>query len=291
MMNICFSNKYGGVVFHGGNNGDGFKITEIVGLGLPGVTLNTINYAGQEGRETLSSMRTYRTITMKGDIEGANKDYEIRRAIKIFSEPVEMEISVNGRRRKCMCRCTTFDPPFGKKHFKEFVMQLECDSPYFMDVLETKERIYGIDKHLTLKYVNYFKDENGQPTYKVISEIVHKVAVYNSGDVKAEPIITIINTGVTTEKTDGIKIFNETTNQKICLDYVTHEGETIVVNIPERKIYSNIEKNLINLLTDDSFLSDFYLDEGTNIISVEVNFNEKIVSYCSFNNQYLEAMN
>lgn len=167
-------------------------------------------------------------------------------------------------------------------------MQLECDSPYLKDATETKEVIYREDKLLEFKYPKYFDFGN---EFKAISVTTHEVPVYNSGDVKAEPIITIINTGETAENITGIKIINNTTNQKIRLDYATKAGETIIIDIPERKIYSNNGENLINLLTDDSYLSDFYLQEGTNIVKVETNLNEKIVAYCSFYNQYLEAMN
>lgn len=285
MISIYFSNKYGNVFFGGTNKCTSFRIKEIVGLGLPGSTLNTINYAGQEGRETLSSLRNYRTITIKGDIEGENKDYEIRKAIKVFSVPVEMELSVNGRIRKCNCRCTSFDSPFGKKHFKEFIVQFECDSPYFQDKLITKESIYREEKILPFNYKEYFGENK-----KMISELISESIVYNQGDVIAEPIITIINTGKTSDKTSGVTIYNSTTGKEICLEYATKEGETITIDISERKIYSSTGENLINHLKDDSYLSDFFLEEGPNILGIKTNVSESIISYCSFYNQYLEAM-
>lgn len=284
-MRIRIENKYGSFSL-GGLRKDMFGIKAIEGLGLPDITLNTVQYAGQEGRETLSASREYRTITISGDIKGNNKDRAIRKAIKILSAPVDVLIYVGNRKRRLLCRCTSFAPPYGNRFFKEFVLQIECDSPYFSDTNETKEAVYREEKKLPCEHAEYFG--SGQ---KIISELIQEGTVINLGDVPAEPIITIINTGRTSDISTGIVIENKTTGQKITLNYATKQEETVTVNIPERKIYSDDGTNLINKLSNDSYLSDFWLEEGANKISVTANSTaETIVAYCSFYNQYLEVM-
>ena len=283
-MRIRFENQYGSFVLSG--NGDEiFGVKEIEGLGLPDITLNTVQYAGQEGRETVSATRNYRTITISGDIKWQDKDREVRKAMKILSAPVEVTIYVGNRKRRCSCRCTSFAPPFGKKIYKEFVMQLECDSPYFLDGESTKEKVYHREKYLPLDYGSYFG--TGE---KVISALVQSNHVSNNGDVRAEPSIYIQNTGGTAASGDGIVIHNETTGQSITLCYQTKKDELVTIDIANRKIYNNSGETLVNYLSDNSYLSDFWLEEGDNLISVETNSTaETVVVSCEFYNQYLEA--
>lgn len=284
-MRIRIENKYGSFSL-GGLGKDMFGIKAIEGLGLPDVTLNTVQYAGQAGRETLSVSREYRTITISGDIKGKDKDRAIRKAIKILSAPVDVLIYVGNRKRRLLCRCTSFIPPYGNRFFKEFVLQIECDSPYFSDTNETKEAVYREEKKLPFDYASYFGSSE-----KAISILTNKAVIINGGDVRAEPVIIIQNTGGTAALSGGIIIQNETTGQKITLNYATKQEETVTINIPERKIYSDDGTNLINKLSNDSYLSDFWLEEGANKISVTANSTaETIVAYCSFYNQYLEVM-
>lgn len=284
-MRIKMENQYGSV-FLGGFGSDEFSITQIEGLGFPDVTLNQVQYAGQEGKTTLSASRECRIITISGDIKGNCKNRAIRKAIKVLSAPVEVWICVGNRKRKLLCHCTSFTPSYGNRYYKEFAMQLECDSPYFSDASETRQAIYREEKKLPCEHAEYFGTEK-----KMISELIQKGTVTNLGDVPAEPMITIINTGGTAGLGAGIVIENKTTGQKITLNYTTQQGETITVNIPERKIDSDRGVNLIGTLSEDSYLSDFWLEEGANEVCVTANSTaETLVAYCSFYNRYLEVM-
>ena len=284
-MRIRIENKYGSFSI-GGSGNDIFDIKAIEGLGLPDITLNTVQYAGQEGRETLSSSREYRTITISGDIKGKDKDRAVRRAIKILSAPVDVLICVGNRKRRLSCRCTSFTPPYGKQVYKDFVLQIECDSPYFSDDSKTEKKVYSREKLLPFDYASYFGSSQ-----KAISILTNRAVVTNAGDVRAEPVIKIQNTGGVADLSSGIVIQNETTGQKVTLLYTTKANETVTLDIPGRTIKNDAGENLINTLSNDSYLSDFWLEEGANTISVTTNGSgERVVVSCEFYNQYLEVM-
>ena len=285
MTEVRIENGYGSVTLSGTGAGV-IGLTGIEGLGLPEVTLNTATFTGQEGRVTLSSSRNARVVTLSGDIKWRDVDRTVRQMMKILSVPVTVTFTVGNRKRKIEARCTSFDPPFGRARYKSFAMQLESDSPYLSDVQETVTAVYTRENLLPFDYGSYFGS-----TKKAISRLTHSNTVTNGGDVRSEPVITIANTGGTTAKTDGITVKNETTGQKITLNYATKAGETVTVDIPNRIIYNEEGTNLINVLSDDSYLSDFWLEEGGNLLSCTTNgVGETVAVHCRFYNQYLEVM-
>lgn len=119
--------------------------------------------------------------------------------------------------------------------------------------------------------------------------------IYNSGDNRAEPIFYISNSPVDgialLDDEIGILITNETTGQHIKLDTTTQDGEIITVDIPHRKITSSTRGNIINTMSLDTFLDDFWLDIGDNrIVVTNYNTTEQISVVCTYKNQYIEAV-
>ena len=286
MKNIRISNKYGSVTLSGNGN-ESFSVTEVAGLGLPGLTLNSVSFAGHEGRETVSASRDFRTITIKGDVKGEYKDFNVRKFLKILSEPVILKVFSGNRTRCAECRCTNADIPFGKKAFyKTFVIQLECDSPYFLGEHHEEKYISKAADFLPLDYNAYFEN-----TTKFISERITRADVINNGDVPAEPIITIMNTEGVAVSANGLLILNHSTGAILKFDYQTTPGEVIEINIPKRTVTSSLNTDMLDFLADECYLSDFILKEGNNDIELIPNdASEKLAAYVKFNLRYLEAM-
>ena len=65
----------------------------------------------------------------------------------------------------------------------------------------------------------------------------------------------------------------------------------IEINIGDRTITSSKNGNIISKISDDTFLSDFNLKKGANLINVlNYNPNETLKVECIFNNSYVEAV-
>ena len=93
------------------------------------------------------------------------------------------------------------------------------------------------------------------------------------------------------DENKGYKITNLTTNKMIWLKYEAAAGEIIKIDIPKRTITSSINGNILVNISDDTFLSDFYLTKGQNLVNVlNYNTNETIKVECIHNNSYIEAV-
>ena len=115
-------------------------------------------------------------------------------------------------------------------------------------------------------------------------------AIINSGDVPAEPVITISKsaTADTAAKVLTLTMEAEGTKTEIVLNYSISAGETVTVDIPNRKITSSVSGNIICKLGLRSVLSDFVVPPGFGLMSVDTVDTALSIS-CSFENQYLEA--
>ena len=68
-------------------------------------------------------------------------------------------------------------------------------------------------------------------------------------------------------ESNQIVITNESTGAKIELDYSPADGEEITIDLALRKITSNKAGNIVNYISDDTVLSEFFLKLGENIIT------------------------
>lgn len=98
----------------------------------------------------------------------------------------------------------------------------------------------------------------------MFSKRTNETDILVTGQENSEPVIFIENIAVPVNALEesGIELTNTLpggTEQRIFLETTTQAGEIITVNIPERTVTSNLRGNLLNTLSNDSFLSDFTL--------------------------------
>lgn len=312
MLHITYQNKNGTLNFKGGNGRNSWRILEIEGLGLTSKSFNTAQYPATIGQRTLSESIDARTITIQCDVNSIKSQYggtssnrwEISRALKILNEPGMLLISDGVRTRKINARCV--EAVQGERHggYVVFAIQFVCDYPYFEDKETTKVPLFQVEHLLGSTTRWYLKD--GQLTKEIVergkfilpcmfTRYTSKANILNIGDVDTEPMIKIHLNGGTYNGTIGtpgtLVISNESTNQQIELN-LQDAGETTVVtvDIPNRKIYSQDNKNLIHHLAPTSFLSDFWFKKGQNEICVDNYISESCVVECEFSNKYIEAV-
>lgn len=293
MLHITYQNDIGKLDFKGGNGRHSWRILEIEGLGLTSKSFNTAQYPATIGQRTLSETIGARTISIQCDVNSIASHYgntpsnrwEISKALKILNEPGTLLISDGTRVRKISARCV--EAVQGERHggYVVFAMQFVCDYPYFEDKETTKVPLFKVE-HL-------LKSTFTLPC--MFTRRTTKANVINIGDVDTEPIIRIRLNGGTYNGTAGtpgtLVIRNETTKQEIELNLQDAEStKEVIVDIPNRKIYSQDNKNLIHHLAPTSFLSDFWLQKGQNLIGVDNYISESCVVECEFSNKYIEAV-
>ena len=312
MLHITYQNENGKLDFKGGRGRNSWRILEIEGLGLTSKSFNTAQYPATVGQRTLSETIGARTISIQCDVNSIASQYggtssnrwEISKALKILNEPGTLLISDGVRIRKINARCV--EAVQGERHggYSVFAIQFVCDYPYFEDKETSKVPLFKVENLLGSTTRWYLKD--GQLTKEsvesgkfilpcIFTRCISRANVVNIGDVDTEPIIKIRLNGGTYNGTIGtpgtLVISNESTNQQIELNLHNAENtKEVIVDIPNRKIYSQDNKNLIHHLAPTSFLSDFWLKKGQNQICVDNYISESSVVECEFSNKYIEAV-
>ena len=312
MLHITYQNENGTLDFKGGNGHNSWRILEIDGLGLAPKSYSTAHYPTRIGQHTLSETPEARTISIQCDIHSIQGCYgsaqsnrmEITKALKILNEPGILLISDGYRTRKINAYCA--EALQGERHggYTVFAVQFVCDYPYFEDKDTKKVPIFKVD-HLLGSGIRWHIS-NGQLTSHdidkgtfmlpcLVTRYVTKANVMNIGDVDTEPIIKIFLNGGAYTGTVGtpgtLVIHNESTKQQIELNLKDADGITeVIVDIPNRRIYSQDNKNLIHHLAPTSFLSDFWVQKGQNLIGVDNYISESCVVTCEFTNKYIEAV-
>lgn len=287
LFHMTFENAYGSIEF-GGGDAPVYRTTEVTGLGPPQKEFNVVSYAGQAGQETIAEKDLPRVITLGGDLcrtEGVQE--ELSRMARVLYHPGELKIHSGSKKRKIACRCTAFDDPERRgPNVARFVVQFTADNPFFTD-FEPRE-IPVFQRELLL--------EGSFTLPCMFSKRTSRQNIFNMGDVKTEPIFTIysLDSDAETSAIDGetgIVVTNHTTGQHIQLECSTTPGEVITIDIPNRRVESSKNPDIITTLTGDSFLSNFWLAEGGNDVEViSYNTGETISVICRYDNQYVEAV-
>lgn len=281
-MYISYENESGKIDLNSGR----WRLKEIEGLGLCEKLETKVSYQGIDGSELISAVTESRTITMSGDILIKEKGTaEITRAIKILNKGGTLKIQAGGKRRKIKVRCAYFRAEKGDKraNYQQFVLQLTADYPFF-------EEFTG--KKISLFYrEDLIKDSFTLPC--MFSRRISRIKAVNSGDVKCMPKVYIIcqkegNSG-------NITLINHTTEKQFSLDYSMTAGEEICIDFENRKITSNIKDknggNLLSYMTQDSYLSEFYFEEGINDIEVlSLGEGSEMTAFCEYNPKFVEAV-
>lgn len=250
MISVSFENMYGCVQLFGGEN-PLMEPIYIEGLAMPEKEVLTAVFKLIEGQKVVNSRDLPRTIVMKGHLFG---DYQKAvDAARILYHDGTLTLNSPFSERVIDARCVKF---LDRKQLENGACEGEivfvCDKPYFHDKEPVGKYIYS--------RVGILKTYFTLPC--VISERVPYGEINNLGQVNAEPVIIIKNYGEDTQNEFTIK--NLTTNAEISILSPIEKGEYITISIPDRKVVNNRGENLLPVLSDVSYLSDFYLVPGEN---------------------------
>jgi phage-related protein len=166
-------------------------------------------------------------------------------------------------------------------------LQFKCDKVNFEDLYSTKEVLFEKIDMLTSPF-----------TLPMIpTELVSEKDIYNLGYLLIQPIIFITNTAISTGTQPleyGFEVLNETYDQKIKLNYHTSYGEVIKIDVFNREITSilnGVETSLINYISDDTNLENFFFDLGVNHIKFNnYNVEEVLIAYTEYSNLWIEVV-
>ncbi len=277
MLEFQFQNEKGVIHLHR----KPCKVLSVLGLGLPDRKFETVRYADCHGQETLSATDEPRTITVSLDLimkEGLGR--ELSRMSKILYYPGIFTIRSNGKTRLISCRCTEWEEVERTPVFSKLVLQFVCDDPAFMEEHEREkgvfERIDRIDSPFVLPMV--------------FTERITEKDIFNSGDLSIQPVLVIKSLQ---KGTEGIQIINTTSTGKKQLFSLTvplEKEEEVWIDFPERRVESNLRGNMIHLISDDTFLHSFELEQGCNHIKVIPGVGGDLSITCRFTPKYLEGI-
>ncbi len=276
-MKLTYENDRGKIVMRGGG-ADVFNIIEIRGLSLPENDINSVYYPNRAGCVVESMTPQERAITISGDARDATGN-NILRAMNIFSKAGTITISSGGRTRKILARCISFEPNKRRGNYVPFAVQFMAENPYFSDVYETKVAVNKREKLLATQFV--------LPC--ALSLRKTEALLINKGDAPVEPVF-ILSSLDGAVCPCGIVIENLSNGQKIKLNTDIQPGEKITVDIKNRRIISDLRKNLISCLDDETSISDFCLDLGVSTVRISASDMEgRLYAECIFNNNYICA--
>lgn len=281
-MHIIYENEYGMISM--GKKQSPWRLIGIKGLNIPEKSHSVVRYGNFGGQQTVFSVPDARIITISGDFYSENIGEELCNALRIFNSRGTLSVISGDKQRLIKCSQITFEEIERKRCYLRFALQFVCDNPYFNDLFPNVTGIFerkgSLKNSFTLPCSFSTRNSNKY--------------VVNSGDEVSEPTLKIyvesVN-GQNENETKGYKISNLTTGKFIWLVYEAAAGEVIEINIGDRTITSSKNGNIISKISDDTFLSDFNLKKGANLINVlNYNPNETLKVECIFNNSYVEAV-
>ncbi|MBO5733811.1 MAG: phage tail family protein [Clostridia bacterium] len=277
-MKLIYENERGKIVMNGGGS-KGFNITQIRGISLPECDVEAVRYPYMAGQVVTRVTPMERTITISADVRDDNKK-ELSRAMNVFSAPGTISITSCGKTKKINVRCVNFEPNKSKGAYIPFTVQFCADCPYFEDIYDTAVYIAKREGKLASAFV----------LGCVFSVRVLKNLVINYGDVSVEPVFEISSVdGAVCPQ--GICIKNNKNGNEILLNTDVLAGETITVDIKNRKIKSNKRGNLISCLAQDTAISRFSIDVGVSEIEILTpEISGKLSVKCRYNNSYMSAV-
>lgn len=284
-MRIMLKNSNGSFEIGGGEHSSAHLIA-CSGLGIPEKETKTVTFSSQAG-VTLQSMRdSTRTITITFDFFGNRRVVE--NLYKIIYAPVEILFFSGSLRRKIsgVCiRATEIDSIIYNE-WQSITIQFFCAKPYFEDLEKIIVPVEQKEDHFPNLY------ENGEWFVNlpaVATTHITEATINNFGAIAVYPIITIYNNAESVSSSDvfGLVIVNASTGAKITLEHNIAMGETIIFDLPRRRITSDINNDITNKISDDTVLGDFTLVPGENIISAEnKNKADDITAQIEYINKY-----
>lgn len=280
-LKLIYKNELGEVVMHGSGISE-LRILGIEGLGLVEREYNAAIFPGYDGQQTLGSRAVARTINIILEAMGGNAESTVRNALKVFGQSGVLYIENGKIQRRIWCS-QIYIPDVTRvlrNRIASFAVQLVCDNPYFEDAEDTVIPLYRREKVLSTPF--------SLPT--VFGKIVMGADINVSGAISAEPVITLYYPKALNGE-EYVLITNKTTCKSIRLDYKPHTNDTVIVDIKNRMVTSSISGNIINCISDETFLGDFTLGKGYNFITVEAgDIDREFTVECRYNNLYSEAV-
>ena len=279
-LELMYKNALGEVVMRGDSSTD-IRVLQIEGLGPSENEYISAVYTGYDGQETISQRKLPRCITASLEFCSKNSG-TLKNALKVLSKSGTLFIKTDELDR-CIY-CSQVQIPDVKRVLKgqifTFAVQFVCDSPYFEDAEATVVPLYKREKLLSSPFTLPGK----------FGRIVIGAGVVVSGDENVEPVISI-SFGETIDESEMIEIENITTGKRILLNYAPLENEIITIDVGRRKIESSISGNIIETLSDDTFLGDFALLKGRNFLNVNAgDVGTGFTIECRYSNLYDEAV-
>lgn len=284
-------NDFGCVCFGRNHN---YKVRNIIGLEAVNKSFNVITYSEENGQETQSFVTGSRAITIAGTIKACGNILieDLKRSmLRILHHlPLTLEVHTHRVSRKIRVNQIVYDAgdTFGNL-FAEFTLQLICDMPWFNDLNPT---VIDMSEYIDLI----------TPTAGGFAELpavwstrgTSNRKIINSGDEISRPKISMFAIQSLLDAPEGnthITLRNDSTKQFITLEnYRPVAGEVISVDTYERTVTSSINGSIDKWLSDDSFLSDFWLKLGENVVSIEnTNTDINLATQLEYENNYAEA--
>jgi len=282
-MRIIYKNELGAVTLCGGGEGD-WRITAVHGLGLAPKAYTVVRYAGADGGDTIGEVVNVRTITVSGDVRSAAvRRRELSRAARVFNKKGVLTVISGNVRRRIDCRATRFEAEDKNAAAAPFVLQFSADDPAFSDIEASVVPIFRRENLIASPFT----------LPKMFSRRTTEADVINLGDMPCEPVLTIYGarqSGATLAGGDEyIAIANAANSQEIRLSTGVLAEETIAIDIPKRRITSDVRGDLMAYLDGGSYLSDFWLEPGVNHISAHSS-DANAVMVCEFMGRYVAMM-
>ena len=254
-MDLIYRNNQGEIFFSGSSKGY-VHITSIEGTGLIEKTRKSYNFPTIPGQNTYYEKDRERVITMSCDYE-INTEVSMEEIIRILYHKGELILSHNGISRKIPCYCEELKMGESIGKYKIFAIQFVCDNPYFTNLEKEYLPIFDTQKNI----------KNGFTLPTVLSQRTNTRIIDNISYIPTNPKIYVFYKG-TDEITGNITLSNSTTGAEIALSELPlKKDDKILIDIQNRTIERNDHENLLQYLTDTSFLYEFNLVPGENVIS------------------------
>ena len=276
---INFENDRGRVEMLLGGSGP-IRISALSGFGNPEKTYSAAFFAGKAGQKTAGAVAKARTMVISGDISGDRSRAE--EMLKILDEPGRLILDFDDKKREIYCNQTDVTLGVRKGGYTSFVLTLVADEVYFTDTFETRTAVFERENMLygDIIFPCVFTRKNTEATAE------------NFGEVNVEPVICIYNYADNPDNEESdITIENITTGQKITLETGMTQNECITIDIKNRKVTSSDKGDILNLISDDTFLSKFWLKSGKNHLRAwHGNTGEDISVILSYRSRYREGI-
>lgn len=295
-MRLVLTNKRGTFEIGGGNHPTA-RLLEIEGLSPPEKDLKTEACEGGAGDYIKHMRDKSRTITMSFDFYGVEDD--VYKLYRILAQPLEMRFFIGSIRRKISAICInqTEIESIIYHRLQKIVLQFYCADPYFRSLSPKR---YPVAKRTDL-FPNVVLDDGKQGISLIVRNGIATVKetttiVKNEGDTVVYPTIEVVNNSVQ-NTTNGISrsvvVKNVTTGKSMTISYNPAQGEKITFDVANRKITSDVNGNITGKITDDTFLSEMYLDFGDNEIEITATAGSteyELSSVCYVDNNYGAVM-